>query len=375
MDEAGTATIESCTREEVKRGLALRVFFSLLLLIGIDGLIANQKGVAATPITEISDSTCIHLGRTISIQGEVLLKRRGWQDYHPTAVGAELCQGDLLQPSKGTRAYVQCVDPDQNLWKVPDGASSSIDNGCHPPKKPIHTIPGPITPTRDPFAHNIPYIITPSHTWLLSDKPKFRWQPVPGATNYVVRLSGPWIKWEQEVSATSVVYPGNPRLKPQEEGYLLTVEPDTEDGEAAKTVFGLLSEQKATRVKAAAKRIFRQNLTDEAKSLALAEVYIGQGLLAEATELLEAAVTKGSKTGAVYYMLGDLYSQVESFRQAEASYLKAVEMATATKDIEGEAVVAARLAQLYTVLGDSDRASGWLKQSKSRYQTLKPVAH
>jgi len=41
------------------------------------------------------------------------------------------------------------------------------------------------------------------------------------------------------------------------------------------------------------------------KNLALVELYIGQGLLAEATELLEAAVARGSQT-AIYYILAPI---------------------------------------------------------------------
>jgi hypothetical protein len=339
------------------------------MLAATDWAIASNWKPTATLAAKVSTDTCVSVGRLISVQGEVQLKRQKWLDYHPTAVGAVLCLGDLLRPAKGSRVMVHCADPNQNLWTVPDGVPSGAAIGCREPDEPIYTITGPITPTRDPLAGRIPHIISPNSTLLLNDKPTLRWQAVPGASSYTVRVSGPRVNWETEVSTTEVVYPGEPPLKSLEEGYLLTIEAD--NGESpAKATFGLLDENKAQGVRVAAERIARQNLDDDAKTLALADLYIGQELIAEAIELLEAAVAKGSKTAAVYYTLGDLYAQVELLRQAEGNYLKAVELATTAKDIEGQAAAAARLGQVYAALGNSDKACRWLKKAQDRYQVL-----
>lgn len=144
-----------------------------------------------------------------------------------------------------------------------------------------------------------------------------------------------------------------------------------DNGESqALAIFGLLDENQATRVQAAAKQIARQNLDEEAKTLATAELYIGQGLIAEAIELLEAPASKGSKTAAVYYILGELYVQVQLFRPAAASYLKAVDLATTKKDIEGQAAAAIRLSQVEEILGNSASATYWQQQAHKAYQTL-----
>lgn len=350
----------------MKRPLSLSILLSLMLTATEWAIASNWKS-SATLATEASTNTCVPVGRLISVQGEVQLKRQERSDYHSTAIGAVLCLGDLLRPAKGARVVVHCADPaDQNPWTVPDGVSSGAAIGCREPDEPIHTITGPITPTRDPLASGIPYIISPDNTLLLNDKATLRWQAVPGATSYTVRVSGPGVNWETEVSTTEVVYPGEPPLQPVEQGYLLTVESD--NGESpAKATFGLLNEDKATRVRADAERIARQNLDDDAKTLALADLYIGQELIAEAIELLEAASAKGSNTAAVYYTLGDLYAQVELLRQAEGNYLKAVELATTAKDIEGQAAAAARLEEVYAALGNSDKASRWLKEAQNLY--------
>ncbi len=340
-----------------------------LMLTATDWGTASNWLSSATLAVEVSTNTCKRVGRIASIQGEVQLKRQGWSDYHSTAVGAVLCLGDLLRPAKGARVIVQCTDPNQNSWTVPDGMPSGVANGCPEPNEPLLRITGPLTPTRDPLARSIPYIISPNSTLLLDDKPKLRWQAVPGATSYIVRVSGPGVNWETEVSTTEVVYPGEPPLQPVEQGYLLTVEAD--NGESpARATFGLLDEQQAQRVRTAADRIASQNLPDDAKTLALADLYIGQELIAEAVEVLEASVAKGSQTAAVYHTLGDLYGQLELLSQAEKHYLKAFELATTADDLDGQAAAATRLGEVYAALGNSDEASRWQKEAQERYQAM-----
>ena len=339
------------------------IIYFVLLLVATPAIIANQKKVVAKP----ASNSCVHLGRLVSIRGQVQLKRQNWSSYRSTAIGAALCQGDLLQPNRGARAIVQCADPNQNLWIVPDNIPSGVASGCHLPTQPVHTTTQPITPTRDPFLNRIPYIIYPHRTWLLSHKPTLRWTAVPGANNYVVRVRGAGVNWVREVNTTSIVYPGEPPLKPVESGYLLTVEADS-GGPPTKATFGLLERQQATLVQAAVERITQADLTSEAKTLALAELYIGRGLIAEATQLLEAAT--GSQIPAVHYLLGELYAQIELFPQAVASYQQASKLALINKDTEAQAMAAYRLAEVYQVLGQEDKASYWLKQAHIVYSKL-----
>lgn len=226
----------------MKRRVSIRRAF--ILMLTATGWAATSVAAEPSRLTgEAPTNACTHVGRVISIQGEVKLKRQAWADYHPTAIGAELCLGDWLQPAFRARVTVQCVDPTQNLWTVPNGKASGATSGCRQPNSPSSTLTRPITPTRDPLASGIPDIIGPNNTWLLNDRPTLRWVAVPGVTSYVVSLSGPWVKWVREVNNTThVVYPGQPPLKPVEEGYLLTVEAD--NGEVARTTFGLLDEKR-----------------------------------------------------------------------------------------------------------------------------------
>ncbi len=352
----------------MKRRVLRSIVLSLMLVV-TERAIAYPRESTATLAVKVSSDTCVPVGRLISVQGQVQLKRMGWSGYHPTAVGARLCLRDLLQLAKGAKAIVKCAEPAQNPWTVPEG-TWGVGNGCREPRERRYTLPGSISPTRRiETAARIPYIISPYSTSLLNDKPKLRWQAVPGATSYTVRVSGPGVKWETEVSTTEVVYPGEPPLKPVEEGYLLTVEADNGE-KPAKATFRLLDESKAQQVQAAALALNRQNLAEEANTLALADLYIGQELIAEALEVLEASVAKGSQTAAIYHTLGDLYGQMELLSQAEKHYLKAFELATTANNIEGQADAAARLGEVYAALGNLEEASRWQKEAQERYQAL-----
>ncbi len=367
MDKSSTATPQSRGRQSVRRSSSIPIIFSLLLLI------TDRQQATAVP----SANSCVHVGRIISVEGKVELKRQEWLSYHPASLGAALCQGDRLRSAKGARAIVQCANSDQNLWTVTASLLSSAAIGCRPPNQPINTLNAPIIPTRDPLASGVPYIISPNDTWLLNGKPVLRWQSVPGATSYIVRVAGPGVNWVREVTTTSVVYPGEPPLTSLEDDYLITVVANN-GAASAKATFGLLDPQNATRVKAAVERLNQQGLTNEAKTLALAEIYLGQGLLLEATQLLESSVASGSITVAAYYLLGNIYTHLELFRQAEESYQQAVKLAKATTDIEGQAATAARLGEVYTVLGNLDKAAYWLRQAQQGYEVLlssKPVAN
>ena len=55
---------------------------------------------------------------------------------------------------------------------------------------------------------------SPPETLVLSERPTFRWNEVPGASSYLVSLmDGSKICWEQKVRGTEVVYSGNAPLE------------------------------------------------------------------------------------------------------------------------------------------------------------------
>lgn len=131
----------------MKRSFSSLIFLSLMLIS--QEAIATYWQSAAKPVPETSSNTCVRVGKLISVKGRVQLKRQGWLNYYPIDSGTVLCFGDLLQPVQGAKVVVECTHNKQNSWILPNGVPSSATIGCDSLDEPLHTITGPITPTRN----------------------------------------------------------------------------------------------------------------------------------------------------------------------------------------------------------------------------------
>jgi tetratricopeptide (TPR) repeat protein len=220
----------------------------------------------------------------------------------------------------------------------------------------------------------VPYIISPRTTKLLTDTPTLRWND-SGAASYTVMVRGGDLSWRQEdVTQTELDCPGEPTFKPGV-SYLLVVEDSngkSSQDEGLKGLgFSLLEETEAGRVRADAERIAGLGLSDEAEAFALAQLYAGRGLIAEAIENLEGLVEGGSQQAAVHQALADLYAQIGLVLLAEPRYLEAVGLAEAEGNVEGLAAIQASLGEVYyPALNNKDEAIRCLTQAKAGYETL-----
>jgi len=308
----------------------------------------------------------------LAMEGEVLLKRAAWSDYHPTAFGTVLERGDLLKLSASAQARVLCDS--LTIWPVPACAPAGLSSGCPQPPEPALMRGGAkVGSTRgvDPL---VPYIISPRTTKLLTNTPTLRWND-SGAASYTVVVRGGDLDWRQEqVTQTELDYPGEPAFKPGV-SYLLVVEDSngkSSQDEGLKGLgFSLLEEAEAERVRADAERIAGLGLSDEAEAFALAQLYAGHGLVAEAIEILEGLVQGGSQQAAVHQALADLYVQIGLVYLAQSRYLEAAELAEAEGNVEGLAAIQASLGEVYyPALGNKDEAIRCLTQAKAGYETL-----
>jgi len=325
---------------------------------------------SATPTPITSDDG---LNLLIVAQGSVRLKRDGWPDYQPTAFGAILRRGDLMQVDAQARATVLCAD--LTAWPVPGGAPAGVANGCPPPKEPILVRKGSlIGATKAPVDPLIPYIISPRMTSLLSGQPTLRWNVVTGVTTYTVRIHG--VDWLTKTTSTQIVYPADaPPLRPGAV-YLLLVEADNgrtsrEEGVAG-LGFRLLEPDgdEAESVRADAARLHNLALPAEAESYALAQLYAGHVLVAEAVDLLEELVAGGSQEAAVYRTVGDLYHSIGLERLAEERFLQAEELGEEAGDVEGRAIALAGLGEVYASLGNRPEALAHWQQALEHYQAI-----
>jgi len=352
----------------MKRRVAISILLALILATAACG-----SGPGIEPAATVPTDPGVNL--LVVAEGEVELRREAWSDYHRTAFGAVLHRGDLLRPGSGANAVVLCDDV--RTWVVPSGMPSGLTNGCPPPAEPVLARgESQLGSTRGGTDPAIPYIISPRKTRLLDDRPLLSWNEIPGASSYAVQVKDTntgQIIWETMVAGSDLPYPGEP---PLESGvtYLLIVEADngrsSQDEGVPGLGFSLLDEGDAQRVRAAAAQVGGLQLHDEAQALALAQIYTAHGVIAEAMGILEPLAQAGSRAGAVYRTLGDLYQHVGLSLDAEARYLTAVELAEAAEDVEGEAAAQAELGEVYATLGNKAEAVRWLEEAQAGYGAL-----
>lgn len=340
------------------------------MAVVLSGLACGGPELMATPTSAVAPG----FNLLIVVDSEVQLKRERWSDYHSATFGTVLYRGDQLRLSEGASALVLCDN--LTLWVVPPGAPSGLSNGCSSSSEPaLRSSGGLIGNTRGGADPLIPYIIGPRATKLLSPTPTLHWNSVPGAKSYSVRITG--VDWNDAVSANEMIYPGNPPLQAGTT-YLLVVEADngtsSRDEGLPELGFTLLPEEEAGRVRADAATIAGLSLSNESKAFAVAQLYAGHGLYAEAIEVLE-EMTTGSQVANVYRALGDLYRQVGLSLLAEERYLKAVMLAEDAGDAEALATAQAGLGEVYVTLGRKDEAVRWFEKAKADYETLGDEQH
>jgi tetratricopeptide (TPR) repeat protein len=93
-------------------------------------------------------------------------------------------------------------------------------------------------------------------------------------------------------------------------------------------------------------------------------------LNADAIDLLEGLVKKGSQSSAVYQLLGSTYQQVGLNQLAKERYLSALQLAKAQKNLAGEAMVQASLGEVNEALDELKEALESYQAAQGSYQAL-----
>ena len=310
--------------------------------------------------------------------GSVELKRPGWLKVQTINPVKRLDLDDLIK-ARPSGAKVLCSSirmksvPQKNtrVWQIcPQAEAPKIKSGL-----------SFVGPTRGGTNPLIPYIISPRKTLVLEDKPLIRWNSIPNATRYTVRLLGPSGQiWQTDVTRAEVNYPGTPALQPTV-SYALVVQADTGASSTEEGIPGLgfqrITPLEAKRISEEAAQIAEQDLSNDSKAIALAQLYSGEGLYAAAIQLLQplstakrAEVQAFRSKAAVNGLLGDLYRQVRLNLYAKDTYLEAILLSKKDGDLEAQAESQAALGEVYIALRNKTDAVQALTDARSRYIEL-----
>ncbi|MEQ8382352.1 MAG: tetratricopeptide repeat protein [Coleofasciculus sp. A1-SPW-01] len=314
-------------------------------------------------------------GQILQTLGKVTLKRATGSLIQPTP-GTPLYPGDELQTAQGGEIIIQCSN--LTLWSLKNNQNrlntcppQSQDNQDAKCTQDITECPerGDELARNDP---SLPYIISPRRTQILSDQPLLRWNPVSGATEYTVKVSGGGNQWQTQTSDTAIPYSGDFPLKP-DIYYTLKIEADTGslsiDENTSQLGFTPLNSHQRQQLQTAINQLNSWNLNPEAKALSLAYLYNQHNLKAKAIQTLENLIQQTTPTPATHRQLGTLYQQIGLTNLAETHYQQALKLAT-PDNIEEQALATLKLAHLYTALHETEKAITHLNQALSHYQTL-----
>ena len=295
----------------------------------------------------------------------------------PQLVGKnrQLRPDDRLKIPPRVTVRIACDNGD--VRPVTPGRISSIKEIC--PQRSRRSSRRPVFRPR-PANRDLPYIISPRATFLLSNKPTLRWNGATGASRFSVTIRGKDLDWTQEFSQEKVCqkgicevpYPGNSPLQPGV-WYKLIIEADTNRSSAEDTTkglgFKLIDTEAAAEIKAIKQGLAEEDISEETKTLFLASRYEEYNLKAEAIEMLE-ALPQEKKIAQIYRWLGDLYQQTGLILEAEVQYLQAVNLAEGSENLAELAAAKMGLAEVKYTRSQREEGIRLLAEAKRIYEQL-----
>ncbi|MEY3401368.1 MAG: hypothetical protein RLZZ86_983 [Cyanobacteriota bacterium] len=304
------------------------------------------------------------------VKGNVKLKQPNWKSYQTVYGGELLNTSDKLRLVKGESVKVICDN--LQVWNLNSQGEFEVAKGCRSSTRAVLTRPDSKTsPTRAGNDPTIPYLISPRNSAILTRQPILRWHPLPGATSYQVKVSGPDVEWTTKVSQPEVVYSGNQPLKPGLRYRVIVIASNGASTEGKDNAgFTLLSNADTQRVKTEMAKLQQQPLSNESKTLVLAHLYRSNNLNADAIELLEGLVKQRNKRTAVYQLLGSIYQQIGLTELARERYITALQLAKAENNLAAQAVSQVNLGEVDITLAHSKQAFQWFQNAQSSYRTL-----
>ncbi|MEQ9549164.1 MAG: hypothetical protein RIM23_06055 [Coleofasciculus sp. G3-WIS-01] len=306
--------------------------------------------------------------------GRVELKPRGETNFRPIRFGEEVGRGDELRVGRGAEVELICGDTGNLMPLYYSGKTESVTEHCPGSRRIIRTgfnsnRPGGNNP-------QIPYVISPRMTYLLTDKPTLQWNEVEGAASYTVGIEDEngELLWQRTVTSTEIDYPEDEPPLEWGRRYLVTVEASngasSRNDAGGHLGFEVLDPESIKRVQDQVTTI-NQNSAVEERSMNIAYLYKKENLLLNAIETLEKSVAQGSQAPLSYMLLGDVYGLSGLNLHAEASYEMAIELLNASQDQYGLNEVQDKLEEIKQML---DNSNEMLDDSNERQpQILTPI--
>lgn len=313
--------------------------------------------------------------QAVLTEGVILLQITDTQPFQRVTPFIGIYRNNRIQAIQGQTATVLC---DNVLIPIPDRGLLTIEEVCLRGANTIERDGQDVPRGGSDLA--IPFLITPRSTKILTARPAIRWNPVATATTYTVTLLGPEGKlWSKTVDEAGMPYPSDE--PPLEAGIQYVFEVTTDRGVSsadegiAGLAFSLMDQARQQEVEAALAELGELTLPAEAVAYATAHVYRQNGLLADAINVLETLDSEVTQPTASYLLLGDLYLQTQLNQKAKDAYLKALEVAEDSANLEEYASALTALGGVYLVLNDIQESRRYLAAALNLYIALGASDH
>ncbi|MDE5068923.1 MAG: hypothetical protein O4861_16005 [Trichodesmium sp. St16_bin4-tuft] len=308
----------------------------------------------------------------INVEGNVQVKKSKWKDFNKIEPGITLNSKDKIKVIDNASATIYCSD--KTRWIIDKPGIHSISDGCSEGSKIAlinqgnnQSTRGAKAPAFEESLEKLPYLVSPRKTYVLNAPLTIRWNEVPGATNYKVKVED----WERETKEGQISYDG--KLEPGEY-YSITIVANNgatsqdEYGrlESGDNWFIVLEDEKAETLR----EEFREKLealkeaekTQEEKEWSLAMFYLDKTLYFDVIQILEGLVKSGSQKLEVYYLLGDMYQKVGLNLMAKDIFQQGLALSVQQENSEYKGSIQQRLEWLESSLGIINKAGELLRR-------------
>ena len=286
------------------------------------------------------------------------VRRAGWSEFTHLSLGAGLQDGDLLDP-KDNPIVVICADLSKQIVTAISPVPCPKDRTIITQNQ-MALAGWQRGPIADP---TIPYLISPRKTLVVSPLPLILWNPVDQADSYQVTVRGEGVEWStllQSANTNSLIYPKD--APPLQSSVPYTVEivalaqgftlSSSADEEAPDTSFSVIATDQLAQIQPLLDKVHTQIASKSIANLIGAQVYVQNGLYADALEML--LNTQSSKITASDFLdspipglvLGNIYLSTGVQLEAEGAYENAFKLAQNADDLESQALALTGLARL-----------------------------
>lgn len=245
--------------------------------------------------------------------------------------GSLVCQGERLEVLNGGYVKFLCLSSgnilDLSSGAIPSDKCTTTDtfsSSCNPSNIDVCLIRKGGAGEEDK-----PTIIYPYTSSLMKTRPDIAWRSVPGATSYKVRVKGYEFEWEKTVDENRINYPPEEKELAFDQAFNISIIAYRKDSPptADSFVVNLFSEEEIKLVLDIVKQINSLGLPQDEAVLDIDAVYAFRGFLDESLEILNKAVTAGSKNPTIYRVLGERYFEAGLPDKAKRQYLTASKLA------------------------------------------------